>query len=117
SGMELASLGIEVDSRQVMTARQWLDHLSGAGSRAEKSMEGVGRGGRAAATGNDAASASARKVTAALRDQENAAAALTATIRRYAGIVAGAFGVSAMKQAADAWGQVNSRLRIAVGVG
>lgn len=75
-------------------------------------MVGVGASGRAAAAGSKAAATGSREAANAMQRQESSAAALTNTIRNYANIVAGAFGVREIARAADAWQGLENRLRL-----
>src|SRR5690606_23835407 len=110
--MELASLAIAVDSREVRTAREWLDHLTGAGARAERSLGRVGAGGKTAASGSRESAAASREAARAMDSQASSAQRLTAMIRSYATAVVGAFGAREIIQAADAWQGLENRLRL-----
>lgn len=110
--MEIASLAIAVDSREVRTAREWLDHLTGAGTRAERSLGRVGAGGKTAASGSRESAAASREAARAMDSQASSAQRLTAMIRSYATAVVGAFGAREIIQAADAWQGLENRLRL-----
>lgn len=110
--MDIASLGISVDSREVKTAKEWIDDLSRSGDRAEKSMGRVGAGGRTASAGTRQAADASRTAARAMDAQATAAQRLTAMIRTYASAMVGAFGVREVIQAADAWQGLENRLRL-----
>jgi tape measure domain-containing protein len=110
--MDIASLGIAIDSRQARTAQADLDRLTGAGTRAERALGGVGAGGRAAAAGSAQVAASSNTAASSLNAQAASAQRVTAMIRTYAATVAGAFGVREVIQAADSWQSLENRLRL-----
>src|SRR5690606_33629851 len=112
--MEIATLGIAVDSRQVRAAESDLTRMTGAGTKAENALGGVGAGGRAAASGAHAAASGARSASLAMQEQERAARSLTSTIRAYATIALSAFSVTAMARYADAWSDMQSVVGAAV---
>ncbi len=130
----LASLIIAIDSSRAKSAAVDLDHLSAAGEKTKESMAGIADAGRKSADGMSrvvgvgrqaadstqrlatASSGAARgmaEVTRAAREQATAVGNVGSVIGRYVGILGATFGANAMLQAADAWGQVNSRLKLA----
>src|SRR5690606_20958477 len=94
--MELATLGIAVDSRQVRAADSDLKKLSDTGARTERSLEGVGAAGREAARGSDATARSSRDAAMAMDRQDSAAKRLTMSVRYFAAaaLAAGAASVA-----------------------
>lgn len=112
--MDIATLAVEVDSRSVRTAESDLNRMTGAGAKAEKSLTGVGAGGRSAASGAQAAASGIRSATQQMQSQERAARALTSAIRAYATIAVSAFSVAAMARYADAWSDMQSVVGAAV---
>lgn len=112
--MDLATLGIAVDSREVVDASQDLDRISAAAKKAEDATAGFGKraedAGRRAAAANDNVARSASKVTAAY-DKWHAVARRVATA---VGAIAGTFAVAALTRYADAWSDMQSRVGAAI---
>ncbi len=130
----LASLIVAVDTSRVATAADDLERLSSAGDRTKDSMAGIADAGRKSADGMSrivgvgkqaadstqrlaSASAGAARgmtdVTRAAREQATAVGNVGSVIARYAGIIGATFGAQAMLAAADSWGQITSRLKLA----
>lgn len=108
--MELASLAIQIDSTSAKAAATDLDRLTSTGRRTEEAMDGVGRGGRSAGEGSRDAASGSNRARQAMDQQNQSARSLTATIRQYALIAAGAFSANALVQYADAWSDMQSRI-------
>lgn len=133
--MDTASLTFAIDSSQAKTAAADLDRLTVSGRRVDGMLGAVVRAAREFAGGfrsgareaireysasmegasrsSQRTAQSMRETTQAAREQTQTVNGLTGTVRRYAAIVASAFGVREMIRAADSWGDITSRLKIA----
>lgn len=112
--MDLATLGLAVDSRPVADAAQDLDRISAAAGKAERAADSFGArtesAGRRAAAANDNAAKSADNVAASYGRWEKAAMA----VGRVVGLIAGALATGALIQYADAWSDMQSRVGSAI---
>lgn len=102
--MEVAALGLRVDGTQnIDKATASLNDFSKAGSNAEKSTAGVAAGSQKAKLGVRELSASADNATGSLRDLASIGA-------RVGGVLGAAFSISAIKNYADQWSDLQSRV-------
>lgn len=112
--VDIATLGLAVDSRPVADASKDLDRISAAAKKAEDATSGFGKraedAGRRAAAANDNVARSANKVTAAY-DKWHAVARRVATA---VGAIAGAFSVASLTRYADQWSDMQSRVGAAI---
>ncbi|MFC5385197.1 tape measure protein [Aquamicrobium segne] len=112
--MDLATLGLAVDSRPVADASKDLDRIREAAARAEKQADSFGKrvedaGKRAAAANDNAAKAAGRAAKA--YDGYSKAARLAA---KAIGAVVGAAIGKALIDFADTWSDLNARVGLAV---
>ncbi len=111
--MDIATLGIAVESRQVDDANRSLERFSQVSGSAERAAKGVGRettaAGRAAQAANDNAASSANKAAMAYGKWERTAA----MVSRALGAVTAALATGALVSYADTWSDINARVAIA----
>lgn len=112
--MDIATLGLAVDSREVADASKDLDRIREAAARAEKQADSFGKrvedaGKRAAAANDNSARAADRAAKA--YDGYSRAAQLAA---RAMGAIVGAAIGKALIDFADTWSDINARVGLAV---
>lgn len=107
---DIATLGLAVDSREVVDASADLDRLTAASKKAEDAASGFGKrtedAARRAAAANDNAARSADKVSTAYGKWEKTAIAVS----RAVGLIAGSLATGALFTYADAWSDMQSRV-------
>src|SRR5690554_5797216 len=112
--MDLAHLGLAVDSRPVADASKELDRIREAAAKAERQADSFGKrtedAGRRAAAANDNVARSADRATASFSKWHTAAVRLAGAL----GAVAGGFSVVALMRYADAWSDMQSRVGAAI---
>lgn len=112
---DIATLGLAVDSSEVVDASRDLDRIREAAGRAERAADSFGNrteaAGRRASAANDNVARSADKAAKAY-DGYSKAATLAA---RAIGAVVGAAVGTALVQFADTWSDISARVGIAVG--
>src|SRR5690606_13019384 len=111
---DLATLGLAVDSREVVDASKDLDRIREAAAKAERQADSFGKrvhdaGKRAAAANDNAARAATRAAKA--YDGYSKAALLAA---RAIGAIAGAAIGTALIRYSDAWSDMQSRVGAAI---
>ena len=108
--VDIARLGIAVESSNVDKAGDSLDRFTSKAGAAERAAMGVGRNatsaGRAAVAANDNAARSANRAAAAYAGWEKAAAG----IGRVLGTIAAGLATNAIIQYADAWSDMQSQV-------
>lgn len=111
---DLATLGLAVDSREVVDASKDLDRIRDAAGRAEKQADSFGKrvadAGKRAAAANDNSARAAERAAKAY-DGYSRAAQLAA---RAIGAVVGAAAGKALISFADTWSDISSRVGIAI---
>lgn len=112
--MDIARLGLAIDSSQVDKATDSLDKFAGASGKAESAASGFGKNAdsaaKRAAAANDNAARSADKAAAAYGKWHTAAIRMAGVL----GTIAGALATAAVFRYADAWSDMQSRVGAAV---
>ncbi|KAA0970313.1 tape measure protein [Aureimonas fodinaquatilis] len=108
--VDIATLGIAVESKQVDSATTSLGKFTGSAGAAERAVTKMGKesssAGRAAAAANDNAARSANKAAVAYAGWERAAA----NVGRVLGAIVGALATGALVRYADAWSDMQSQV-------
>ncbi len=112
--MDIATLGLAVDSREVVDASKDLDRIREAAAKAERQTDSFGKrvedAGKRAAAANDNAARAADRATKAYGGYSQAATLAARAI----GAIAGAAVGSALIKYADAWSDMQSRVGAAI---
>lgn len=112
--MDIATLGLAVDSREVVDASKDLDRIRKSAARAEKQADSFGKrvedAGKRAAAANDNASRAADRAAKAY-DGYSRAAQMAA---RAMGAIVGAAIGKALIDFADTWSDINARVGLAI---
>lgn len=112
--MDIATLGLAVDSREVVDASKDLDRIREAAAKAERQADNFGKrvedAGKRAAAANDNAARAADRATKAYGGYSQAATLAA----RAMGAIAGAAVGSALIKYADAWSDMQSRVGAAI---
>src|SRR5690606_5299647 len=112
--MDIATLGLAVDSREVVDASKDLDRIREAAAKAERQADSFGKrvqdAGKRAAAANDNASRAADRAAKAY-DGYSRAAQMAA---RAMGAIVGAAIGKALIDFADTWSDINARVGLAI---
>ncbi|WP_019170665.1 tape measure protein [Pseudaminobacter salicylatoxidans] len=113
--MDLATLGLAVDSREVVDASRDLERIREAAGRAERAADSFGlrmeTAGRKAAAANDNSARSADRAAKAYGGYSKAATLAARAIGAVVGAAAGA----ALIRFADTWSDLDARVGLAIG--
>ncbi|PWJ80646.1 lambda family phage tail tape measure protein [Pseudaminobacter salicylatoxidans] len=113
--MDLAQLGLAVDSREVVDASRDLERIRAAAAKAEKAADSFGAhteaAGRRAAAANDNSARSADRAAKAYGGYSKAATLAARAIGAVVGAAAGA----ALIHFADTWSDLDARVGLAIG--